>query len=56
MEEFYTTRQISKMLGLKTITIRRWIMKKQLPAINLGKEYRVLKKDFERFIKSRRTK
>jgi len=53
--EFYSTRQIAKIVGLKTITIRRWIDKGLLPAYKLGKELRVRKEDFEMFLKQRKT-
>lgn len=55
MEEYYSTRQIAKMLTLKTVTIRRWIMKGELPAILLGKEYRVTKTDLNKFLDDRKT-
>ncbi len=54
MEEFYTTRQIAKMLYVKAITVRRWITKGELPAILLEKEYRITKPDFEKFLENRR--
>lgn len=53
--EFYSTRQIAKIVGLKTITIRRWIDRGLLPAYKLGKELRVSKKDFDQFLKLRKT-
>lgn len=56
MDEFLTTRQIAKLLQLKTVTIRRWIDKGELPAYKLGKEMRIKKKDFEAFVSSRKTK
>jgi len=56
MEEFYTTRQIAKLLDLKTVTIRRWIQKGQLKAYKLGKGIRISKKDFENFLNERRIK
>jgi excisionase family DNA binding protein len=56
MDEFYSTKQIAKMLNLKTITIRRWIDRKLLPAYKLGKELRVRKQDFDRFLSKRRVK
>lgn len=55
MEEYYSTKQIAKMLSLKTITVRRWIWRKQLPAILLGKEYRVTKTDLLKFLEDRKT-
>ena len=54
MDEFYSTRQIAKMLDLKTITIRRWIDKGALQAYKLGKELRIKKEDFEKFLRERR--
>jgi len=54
MEIFYTTKQIAKMLNLKTVTIRRWIDKGELPAYKFGKELRIDKREFEKFIKERR--
>ncbi len=56
MEEFYSTKQIAKMLGIRTITVRRWIMKGVIPAFMLDKEYRVRKSDFDKFIAERRVK
>ncbi|MCX6731081.1 MAG: helix-turn-helix domain-containing protein [Candidatus Roizmanbacteria bacterium] len=54
--EFYTTRQIAKILDLKTITIRRWIDKGILPAYRFGTELRIDKTEFEKFVKERRIK
>lgn len=54
--EFYSTRQIAKMLDLKTITIRRWIDKGLLPAFKLGRDLKVKKTDLDKFIEERRVK
>ena len=56
MEEYYTTRQISKLLTIKGVTVRRWIVKGLLPAYSLGKEYRVKKMDFDKFMESKKVK
>jgi len=57
MEEYYTTDQIAKMLGIKNvITIRRWILKRWITAIKIGKEYRITKSDLEKFLEQRKTK
>lgn len=57
MEEYYTTEQIAKMLGIKNvITIRRWIMKRWITAIKIGKEYRITKSDLEKFLNERKVK
>jgi len=56
MEQYYTTEQIAKMLGVKNvITIRRWILKRWIPAIKIGKEYRITKSDLDKFLEDRRT-
>lgn len=56
MEEYYTTNQVAKMLGVKNvITVRRWIMKQWLTAIKIGKEYRITKSDLDKFLEARRT-
>lgn len=56
MEEFYSIKQIAKVLGLKTITIRRWVAKGDLKAFLLGKEYRIKKTDLDRFLEERKVK
>lgn len=59
MDEYLSTKQIAKILGVRTITIRRWIAKGKLPAISLGeiqKDYRVSKKDFEKFLEERKVR
>ena len=56
MDEYYTTRQIAKLLMIKGITVRRWIAKGLFPAYSLGKEYRVKKVDFDKFMESRKVK
>ncbi len=59
MEKYYTTKEIAKILGVTSITIRRWIAKGELPAIYLGtvnKEYRVSQTAFDKFLKDRKVK
>lgn len=56
MKEYYSTNEIAEMLGVDPITIRRWIQKGKLPAIDIGKEYRVSKSDLDAFIEARRVK
>lgn len=54
--EFLTTKQLAKLLGVQTVTIRRWIERGELPAYKIGKELRVDKIEFEKFVKERRVK
>ncbi len=56
MEEYYSTEQVAKMLGIKNvITVRRWILKRQIAAIKIGKEYRITKSDLDKFLSDRKT-
>jgi excisionase family DNA binding protein len=56
MEEYYTTEQVAKMLGIKNvITVRRWILKRWITAIKIGKEYRITKSDLDKFLADRKT-
>lgn len=54
-EEFLTVEEISKRLKVKDFTVRDWIRKGDLPAYRIGKTYRVLLKDYDEFLKKRRT-
>ena len=54
--EFLNTKQLARLLGVQTVTIRRWIEKGELPAYKIGKELRVDKVDFENFVKERRVR
>lgn len=56
MDKLYTTKQIAKILGINVVTVRRFVAKGELPAFNLGKEYRISQIDFQRFIEKRKVK
>lgn len=53
MHEYLTTEEIAELLKVNIVTVRRWIKGKKLPAMYIGKSYRVKKKDFEKFLKDR---
>lgn len=56
MDEYLTTKEISKILKVNIVTIRRWIVGEKLPATYLGKEFRIAKKDFQKFLDDRKLK
>lgn len=56
MEEFLTTGEIAQTLKVNILTVRRWIHAGLLPATKFLKEYRVNKKDFDKFLAERRVK
>jgi len=49
MENYLTTYDISIILTVQEVTVRRWIKKGKLPAIRFGREYRVKKGDLEKY-------
>ena len=53
MDEYLTTNEIAYLLKVKLITVRRWIGAGKLAATFLGKEYRVKRSDFEKFLSER---
>ena len=54
--ELLTVQEVAKHLRVDEKTVRRWIIKGELAAIDLGKEYRIYRKDLDTFIEKRRTK
>lgn len=47
-EEYLTTRQVADLLKLSEITVRRWCHEGRLPAVKLGRAYRIRRADFDR--------
>jgi excisionase family DNA binding protein len=56
MEKYLTCEQVAERYGVKVITVWAWIREKKLPAIRIGKGYRVKPEDLEAFEEARRTK
>ena len=55
-KEFYTTHELAEKLTLNVMTIYRYIKSARLKAHKIGKEFRIAKDEFERFLKNTRTK
>jgi excisionase family DNA binding protein len=55
-QEFYTARELADKLAVNVMTIYRYIKAKRLKAYKIGKEYRIDKNEFERFLRSVRTR
>lgn len=51
----YTCEEIAERYGVKVITVWDWIRKKKLPALKIGKEYRIREADIKAFEDSRLT-
>lgn len=54
-QKFYSCDEVAARYSVRTITVWDWIRKKKLPAIKLGREYRVSEEDLKVFENSRRT-
>lgn len=55
MSEMYTCEQVAQRYGVKTLTVWDWIRKKKLPAIKIGRDYRIRQEDIESFEQDRQT-
>lgn len=55
-DNFYTAEELAKELKLNVMTIYRYIKAKKLKAYKIGKEFRIDKKEFTRFLDNSKTK
>lgn len=55
LSRMYNCGEIAERYSVKIITVWEWIRKKKLPAIRIGKEYRISEDDLKAFEDSRRT-
>ena len=55
-KDFYTAKDLADKLGVNIMTIYRYIGAKKLKAYKIGKEYRIDRTEFERFLTSVKTK
>lgn len=55
MSNMYTCEQVAQRYGVKTLTVWDWIRKKKLPAIKLGRDYRIRQEDLDTFERERMT-
>ena len=52
--DFMAPQEVADMLKLNVMTVYEYIRTGALKAIKFGRSYRILMRDFERFIESRR--
>ena len=55
-KEFYKAEDLAELLDVNIMTIYRYIKAKRLKAYKIGKEYRIDKKEFKRFLDNVKTK
>lgn len=49
-EHYYTIKEVADLLKVAYLTVYRWVKQGRLVAYKLGKDYRIKKSDFDRFI------
>lgn len=55
-DKFYTAEELAISLKLNVMTIYRYIKAKRLKAYKIGKEFRIDKEEFNRFLNKVKTK
>lgn len=55
LEKYYTCEDIAERYGVKVSTIWDWIRQKKLPAISIGKIYRIKESDLLEFERVNKT-
>jgi len=55
-KEFYTAEELADKLRVNIMTIYRYIKAGKLKAHKLGKEFRITKEEFDRFLRKTSTK
>lgn len=55
-KEFHTAKELAAKLSVNVMTIYRYIKAKKLQAYKIGKEFRIEKNEFERFLQKTSTK
>jgi putative molybdopterin biosynthesis protein len=49
-EQYYTLKEVSKMLKVAYLTVYRWVKSEKLTTMKAGKQYRVRKTDLDMFL------
>lgn len=55
-DDYYSIEEVAKMLKVAYLTVYRWIQSGKLVAYKTGKQYRIKKEDFNKFIKENKYK
>jgi excisionase family DNA binding protein len=51
---YLTPEDIANELGVSVDTVRNWINRKRLVAIKIGRDWRISRRDYERFLEERK--
>jgi excisionase family DNA binding protein len=54
-DEWLSVEDVAQILKMDEETVRKWIRRKQLKAYKFGRDYRIRRDDFDRFVQERAT-
>ncbi len=54
-KQYFTVEDIAEQLGVSVDTVRNWIKQGKLDAYKVGRDYRISREQFEKFMEERRT-
>jgi len=52
-DQYYSIKEVAKLLKVAYLTVYRWIQSKKLIALKAGKQYRIKKEDLTVFMKEK---
>ena len=52
-DEWLSVEEVAQILKMDEETVRRWIRKRQLKAYRFGRDLRIRRDDFDKFVKER---
>ena len=55
-KDFYTAKEIAELFSINVMTVYRYIKAGKLKAHKIGKEFRISRAEFDRFLKATSTK
>jgi len=55
LSRYFSCKEIADIYGVKIFTVWHWIRNKKLPAIKIGKQYRIREEDLKQFEEDNRT-
>lgn len=54
-ETFLSVEEVAQILKMDIETVRKWIRQKKLKAYRFGRDYRIRRDDFDKFVSERST-
>jgi excisionase family DNA binding protein len=55
-QKFYNAKELADTLGVNIMTIYRYIKAEKIAAYKIGKEFRIKKEDFDKFLDKAKTR